>query len=155
MHFEVGENRRLRGEPNRLGNEATLSLKEDVMRRVLMISALLAGVMAFGSMPASAGVSGVVDVHFGHRGSVGYASGERGYVQDQAVYSDANDRCGDQGVRYGEMRWSARSRFGREQFQGRHGMHGNNGRGRGWDKRDGWDQGNRHGHGDGRWGDGD
>lgn len=101
------------------------------MRRVLMISALLAGVMAFGSMPASAGVSARVDLRFGHPAPVVYASGARGYVPAQPVYVDANNQCGDRGVRYGERvdaRWNARDRWSREQGHGQMARHGNQGR---------------------------
>ena len=127
------------------------------MRRALLMTALLAGTMMFGTMAANAGVIANVDLHFGRRAPVVYASGPVGYAPSPVVYVDANGRCGGERVRYGErivcraprdVRWNASERWGRGRDQGAHQRRGDMRRGDGGSHRDFSSRDN------GRWGGG-
>ena len=50
------------------------------MRRAILVTSLLAGVLAFGSMPAQARVSADINIHIGDRGPTFYSREPRGYV---------------------------------------------------------------------------
>lgn len=50
------------------------------MRRAILVTSLLAGVLAFGSMPAQARVSADLNIHIGDRGPVFYSREPRGYM---------------------------------------------------------------------------
>jgi hypothetical protein len=51
------------------------------MRRILLVSSLLVGLVAFGSKPAKAAISADINIHVGDRAPVGYFYSEpRGYL---------------------------------------------------------------------------
>jgi len=63
------------------------------MRRVLLVSSLLAGLVAFGSMPAQAAISANINIHVGDRSPrVYYERAPRGYLipsSDVYYYGDS------------------------------------------------------------------
>ena len=72
--FEAGSGR---------SEDEAATLEEEVlkMRRILLMSSLLAGLVAFGSKPAAAWVSADINIHVGDRAPVAYFYNEpRGYV---------------------------------------------------------------------------
>src|SRR5882672_9158225 len=127
------------------------------MGRALLMTALLAGALSFGSVPARAGVSADVDIRVGHDGP-GFASrAPRGEWQSRGEYGNAGgqwDNGGCQsssetqyrdGGQYGRGWWY----YGRDRSW-KHGARWGGGRGH----RDRWDRGEIDNRGYGR-GDGD
>ena len=126
------------------------------MRRAFLVTSLLAGVLAFGSMPAFAGVYADVNLRVGHRGGVyggvydsraprgDWQSGD-GYDYSGGQWSD--NSCPSNGDRQYQAydQWDNGGRWSRGH---RHGRHWNSGRWNGrWDRdRSGSDWGDSRGY---------
>ena len=103
------------------------------MRRIFLLTPVLAAALAVSSMPARADIYADVNIHSGHRGPVYDARGPQGDWQDGRAF-DRSGGAWDNGACERDGAWQ---RHGGRRYGERMGGYGR-GEHRGWDHGGGW-----------------